>query len=453
MNAMTWGDRSMATPVERSGPGRWVCLGMLAVVLLLYIAFSPWTIASIPVRAVLLAGSLVLLVLFYPDAAARALTMHTPIFVLAAAMAGLGIFVSLANGAGLERIFRSVLEVHVQISFSLIFATIVAEVAGARASALVIVACVGLSALVAILQFANYDFAWQLRGTIGTFQGQAMHLDSSFVNRRPMGLSYSPIQMATQICLAFAVYVAVAEREIVIRSVPSDRINPSIVAATFLLIAFSIAIATRSPILGVCIFLAIYSALRKSGWLVVLLLIGGALAYLASEQLLELFQSRQARLLRVDDDSAMGRLALWKFGILLFRDNPLGYGFGFIPASQYWMPYWHEIYTLQGSDDIKTKELHNYVLIMLNTYGVGLVLMLPLVASMLWRARSYLIYFIPYLAHIMFHNSGPFWNDTLIWFVIGAISTTASTTPFRDRPYREVTRAPIGRGRVALKMQ
>jgi hypothetical protein len=323
-------------------------------------------------------------------------------------------------------------------------------VAGARASARVIVACVGLSALIAILQFLDFGFAWNLRGAIGTFQGQAMHADSSFLSHRPMGLSFSPIQLATQLCLAFAVYVAVAEQESVARFGSGTKANSSVVAAVLLLVAFSIAAATRSPILGACIFLAVYLIQRKSGWLPVLLLAGAVLAYFASEQLLDFFQSKQARVLRVDDDSAMGRLALWKFGILLFRDNPLGYGFGFIPASQHWMPYWHEIYTLQGADDIKTKELHNYVLIMLNTYGVGLILILPLLASILGRVSTYLIYFIPYLAHIMFHNSGPFWNDTLIWFVVGAISAGAAAAPARNGQFH-ARRGPVGKRAAALR--
>jgi hypothetical protein len=444
MNQLASGVRSAVSPRDHSALERWSCLAMLALVLLLYIALNSWGIASIPARGVLLGGFIILLVLLYPDAAKRAVTRHTPIFGLAAAMAGLGIFVSAANGTDFLHILKSVLEVHVQIVMSLVFATIVAEVAGARASALVIVAAVGVSAVIAILQFANFDFAWNLRAALGRLQGQAMHLDTSFLNRRPMGVSFSPIQLATQLCLAFAVYVAVVDRKSITRSGKNRAANSSVVAATALLVAFSFAAATRSPILGAGMFLAVYLIQRQSGWLLVLLLAGGALAYFAGEQLVELFQSRQARVLRIDDDSAMGRLALWKFGILLFLENPLGYGFGFIPASQYWMPYWHELYTLQGADDIKTKELHNYVLIMLNTYGIGLILVAPLVVVLLQRASSYLIYFIPYVAHIMFHNSGPFWNDALIWFVIGAISAIKSPVPSRDVHFRAATLAPAG---------
>jgi hypothetical protein len=396
---------------------------MLALLLLVNIALISWSVASLPVRAFLAFGFLVAVIQLYPDVASRALVRHRPVLALAAALAALGIFVSLANGTGFETIFRAVLEVHVQIAVTLIFATIVCEVAGARASAMVIVCCVGLTALVAMLQFANVDVAWHLREILGVFQGQALNEDGSFVHGRPMGLSYSPIHLATQLCLAFGAYVAVEATQRTDYSRRSAAADPRVIAAVILLIAASVVSGTRSPIVGAVIFLMLYAARRQSAWLLVLLLIGAALVYFVGAQLLESFQSAQPRLVRVDDDSAIGRLALWKFGLLLFRDNPLGYGFGFTP-SEHWMSYWRDVYTMQGADDIKTKQLHNYIINLINTYGVGLILVMPLVVSLLRSVRSHLIYFVPYAAHIMFHNSGPFWNDTLIWFVIGAISAT-----------------------------
>ncbi len=59
---------------------------------------------------------------------------------------------------------------------------------------------------------------------------------------------------------------------------------------------------------------------------------------------------------------------------------------------------------------------------MLNIYGIGLLLFAPVVARLLWHSRASLIFFIPYVVHIVFHNSGPFYNDNVIWFVIAAIA-------------------------------
>jgi hypothetical protein len=59
---------------------------------------------------------------------------------------------------------------------------------------------------------------------------------------------------------------------------------------------------------------------------------------------------------------------------------------------------------------------------MLNTYGIGIMLLVPLAARLLYRSRAVLMFFIPYIVHIMFHNSGPFWNDMIIWFVVAVLS-------------------------------
>jgi len=40
----------------------------------------------------------------------------------------------------------------------------------------------------------------------------------------------------------------------------------------------------------------------------------------------------------------------------------------------------------------------------------------------LTRSKASLIFFIPYIIHILFHNYGPFFNDNVIWFVVAAIA-------------------------------
>lgn len=398
---------------------RWLVLGMLGVLMFLNIALISWKVSIIPVRGVLAVGLLFVLSVLYPDAAARGVARHRPILLLAAALATLGTFVSVVNGAGLEAIIQAVVEVHIQIAVTLLVATIVAEVAGARSSIYVIIAVIGLSAVVAILQFADVDGAWRLREMLGNLQGQKLNEFGPFINKRPMGLTYSPIQLATQFCLAFGAYAVLRNGEGILTG-GRNRTDPAIIVAALFLIALSVVTGTRSPILGAAILLALYSARRQGVGLALMLLGGGAIAYFAGTQIIEALQSSQPRVVRVNDDSAIGRLSLIKFGLLLFGDNPLGYGFTFTP-SEHWMKFWRELYDLQGSDDIQSKELHNYILNMLNTYGIGIILVLPLAIGLLRRSSAHLLFFVPYIVHIMFHNSGPFWNDTIIWFVIGAL--------------------------------
>jgi hypothetical protein len=116
-------------------------------------------------------------------------------------------------------------------------------------------------------------------------------------------------------------------------------------------------------------------------------------------------------------------MSLFTFGLILFRDNPLGYGLEFSPVD-HWTDYWHYLYTLPSAVVVQTRELHNYALNMLNTYGIGLLLLLPTAFGLLRRGKASLIFFVPYIVHIAFHNSGPLWNDMIIWFVIAAISVT-----------------------------
>lgn len=405
---------------------RWLALGSMLLLLAMNVALIGLKVGTIPIRGVLAIGLLAGFALLYPGATQRAIAKHTGVFVLAISLAALGTFVSLVNGTGVSDIFRAILEVHVQAIVTLSLATIAAQVAGPRASVAAIVAVVGASVLVAALQFAGLDAAWHLRSALGKIQGENMALNSSFLNHRPMGLSFSPIHLSTQICLAFAAYASLRSREQFARF-GTDRADPAVILAIFALIGASIVIATRSPILGAAAMLAYY-ALRRRGALLPLLFIAlaGTVA-LADQQILEMLQVPQARVVSVSDDSAVGRLALIKYGFMLLRDNPLGYGLDFSP-SDHWMQYWRELYTFQSADDIKTKELHDYAINMLNSYGVGLLLVLPIAYGILKKSTNYLLYFVPYIVHTVFHNTGPFWNDSILWFVIGAISGITAGT-------------------------
>jgi len=48
--------------------------------------------------------------------------------------------------------------------------------------------------------------------------------------------------------------------------------------------------------------------------------------------------------------------------------------------------------------------------------------LVPVVVRLLRQSKASLIFFVPYVVHILFHNYGPFFNDNVIWFVIAAIA-------------------------------
>ncbi len=399
-------------------PLSWLAAGAIAFLVLFNIALISLAVASIPLRSILSVLLLGFFAILRPQVLQRAISRHSLIFLLAGILAAVGCFSSFVNGANFAVVFRALLEVHVQAIITLLFATVASELAGPRAAVAAFVGAVGVSAGVAFMQIGGLDFAWSLRETLGGLQGHDLHENSSFLNRRPMGLSFSPIHLATQACLAFAAYAGLKYWEQ--KTAAASIIDWRILLAVGALVAVSITCATRSPILGSAIFLTVYLAMKGEKSAAMLLLASGGALYLAAPIILDAMQGSEIRAFRVGDNSSTGRLPLVTFGVLLFLDNPLGYGFDF--ASQdHWNKFWPAIYSMPSAGVIRVAELHNYFLNMLTTYGIGLLLTTPLVALLLWRGRVFIPVFIPYIAHITFHNSGPFWNDTLFWFVIGSL--------------------------------
>ncbi len=397
---------------------RAVAVSAFALLLGLYVALPSLRVAGVPVRGVASLTVLIFFLVSYPAAAETALRKYLPVITLAAGFAVLGIFISLLNQASVDMIVQSVTEIHLQIIVLMFVAGMLAEIAGPRACMLAIVGVIGTSAFFAVLQVLGFDFAWELRRTLGPFAKE--ELRPTIIDRRPTGLSYSPIQLATQLCLAFAAFLAVRERER-LRRLRAQTVDPALLLALLVLFAGSVATATRSPILGGMVFIAFYVAVHRRSWLPVAFGLGAVLIYLAWPLVLSAVQSNAPRLLRVDDNSASTRLVFAFYGIRLFLANPLGYGLTFQPSDM-WVAYWPELYMMQGSSGAQKNALHNYALSMLNIYGIGILLLAPLAASLLRRAGPYLIFFVPYAVHIMFHNSGPFFSDTIIWFVIAAIA-------------------------------
>lgn len=404
---------------------KWIALAGLFILLLLNIAFPVWKISTVPIRGFFAGALLIALSVLYPSYTIRAVRENRQLLGLVAGLALIGIFVSAANGLAPEGIAQAVIEIHVQTAVMILVAFIVAYICGARACMLAIIGAIALSGLAAVLQALGIDAAWDIRQWLSELQNQEGFLE--FGKNRPFGLSFSPIQLATQLCLAFAVYTAVRDKQRQRRN-GIVGVDAAVFPALLVFVAVSVACATRSPVLGALLFFAFYAAQRRGAWLSFMVLLGGLAVYLLGPMILDMIQSAQPRMVQTDDKSATGRMSLFTFGLILFRDNPLGYGLGFNPTD-HWTDYWHYLYTLPSAVVVQTRELHNYALDMLNTYGIGLLLLSPTVFGLLRRGKASLLFFIPYLAHIAFHNSGPLWNDMIIWFVVAAISVAGQNVP------------------------
>jgi hypothetical protein len=389
------------------------------------VALNAFKIGGLPIRGLVAAGILVLAIIFYFDHAKLALKRNLALLGLAAGLAVLGVFVSLVNGAATQAVIRSVAEVHVQAAILLMVAAILAQVAGARACVTAIIAVIGISACVAVAQMMDMPSAWALRRALGPLPNEAIKgLD--FADRRHTGLSFSAIQLATQLCLAFAAFTAVRDK---VRPSTVGKISadPVVMLALLALFAASIACATRSPILGGLIFLAAYAVQRRTPWLPLFLILAAIVVYMGWPLLMDAVESNAPRVTRIDDDSAAARITLVYYGLRLLADNPLGYGLTFAPMTL-WSSYWPDLYTMPAPRGVRVNDLHNYAMTMLNIYGVGILLLIPIIARLLRRAGTSLIFFVPYIVHILFHNAGPFYNDNVIWFVIAAIAATSTAS-------------------------
>jgi hypothetical protein len=389
---------------------------VFAALLLATVALNAFKVGGVPIRGLFVLGALALSVLLYFDVAKRVLKDNLLLLGLAAGLAVLGIFVSLVNQASAAAVLWNVTEVHVQAAATIMVAAILARVAGPRASALAIVAVIAVSALVAAAQMMDMHAAWALRRALGPLTHEELQ-GLNLQERRPVGLAYSPIQFSTHLCLAFAAFVAVRDK---LRWSASGA-DPLVVPALLALFAASIACATRSPILGGFVFIAAYALQRRTSWLPLFLIVAAVAVYFAWPMLMEVVGTNAPRVVRTDDNSAEARSTLVYYGLRLFADNPLGYGLTFAPMTL-WQHYWPDLYMMQAPEGARENELHNYLVNMINTYGVGLLLFTPVVARLLMRSKASLIFFIPYIIHILFHNYGPFFNDNVIWFVVAAIA-------------------------------
>lgn len=396
----------------------------LVVLVALNIALPGYDIAGVPLRGLLTAGLLGVGLILYSEETLQAVQKHLLVLVLAGCLALLGVFVSIINGSSLLGIAQAVTEVHIQAALTLLVAALFARVCGARACIYIVVALVACSAAVAVFQMLGVHSAWGLRAFFARVQHESVTNLAFFERQRPMGISYSPIHLATQLCVVFGGFTAL--REIERRRSPGPvKPDPAVVVALGVFVVACFASGTRSPILGGVIFFALYLMLRRGSWLLLLAFFGAALLVLGWPLFMDAVQSGAPRVARVDDNSAAARLVFAYYGTHLFLDNPLGYGLLFDPT-KLWGGYWTDLYLMRAAQGAQEHDLHDYVLSMLNTYGIGIVLMTPLVVRLLKSAGSSLLFFIPYVVQIMFHNAGPFYNDTIVWFIVGALSAGAA---------------------------
>jgi hypothetical protein len=392
----------------------WPAYLLFILSLVLSVAFVKLSVGPVPVRSLTLLASLGLLTLAVPSCVGEAALKMRKFLAIIALFALLGTIVSLLNGVAAADLLQQLMEIHLQAAFAVLTAAGMAGAVGVAPVVWGFIFAVGLTAAVAIAQAIGLDFAWNLRSLAGDIMNDPLATRQFYVTRwRALGLSYSPVILATQVCLAFAAFFALRLHQ---RDDSIQSIDKGIVAGAVVAILVCIASGNRSPLLGFLMFLGLYYAVVAPR---VLILLGPVLVFgiFLSELLLDLLAERGLRVASRDDGSAEGRSILQWYGLQLFLRHPMGYGLTF-DSTQYWPLFAHETRYMENPQAIRVYALHNYPLMMLNKYGLFVIGLLLLVLPRTRAQWVVVLAFVPYLAHIFFHNDGPFLADFFIWYVL-----------------------------------
>lgn len=414
---------------EISGPDGWrtpagaLALGLFALTVLLGVAVVKFGVASVPVRLVPLALCAGVLLLARPEHVGEALRLSRTSLILIAGVATLALIVSLANGQSGAVIGRQLVELHAQAAFGLVTVCALALCVGARPVLVVFLGVFALTFMLALLQFAGLEAAWDVRAALGAIMRDPPLTRAAYAgHERALGLSYSPVHFALQSCLALAaaLLLRASRHDVFART---DWVLLAVVGALCL---GCVATGNRSPLLGLLLFVGLYLGVRAPKRIVIIAPLM-LLAVLAVGPVLDLLSDTGMRVASTEDGSAAGRSTLRAYGLHLIGLRPFGWGLGF-DSVKYWATFMSEARYMENPLSIRQWALHNYYLMVLCKHGLLLLFAVPfLIPRTRWGVLLWMG-FVPYAVHIFFHNDGPLQGDFLIFYLLGAAIATAPAT-------------------------
>jgi len=227
----------------------WIVLLLFALSAVCAIMLVRYSVSGVPLRTFFMMAALGLLVLGAPYALVEAARDLRRILQVVAAFTVLGIIVSIFAGDGPGLIVQQVIEIHVQAVISLLVVRSLVKEMGVKPVLVIFLTAWGVSGIFAFLQGLGLDFAWEAREQLG----ELMRAHIAYLGReRALGLSFTPIHLATQTCLALAAFYA-------LRLYQSDgailrRVDPKLLGMLLICGIVCISSGNRSPLLGIGIF-------------------------------------------------------------------------------------------------------------------------------------------------------------------------------------------------------
>jgi hypothetical protein len=397
--------------------------GLFAANMILSVCLVRLGVGPLPVRVAFTLTAFLLIWAARPQALHDAVWLHRKAIGFISIVASVAGVVSVLNGVEFGVIVQQLAEIYGQAVFGILIGSMLFTVCGVNTVIYIFIGVVLTSTVVAILQFVSFEPAWQAYFFFQQLQPQSITPEMFWhdVRYRALGLSYTPVHLATQICMAFAAFYTYAlfrygEERVIWR-------NYTVLWVFFVVAMIGcIASGNRSPMLGLIAFMFFF-LVRRSPVAAAFAAIGGICVLLFGDLFLEFLQSFGLRVLNTNNSSSEGRTALRLFGILLLFDNPLGYGVDF-DSTSYWWLHWQDVQDLENPEAIMIHALHNYYLMILNKNGAIMLAFMAFVGMLLWKNKNFSLGLIPYIIHIFYHNDGPLQADFMFWYIYPLFQAT-----------------------------
>lgn len=424
--SVTTSESILTTPhglsVDVAPFGRTVIRVLFGVTVLLSVAMVKWNVAGIPVRSMTALLLLLAVAAFHLDVIFASIREAWTLLCIIAFAALIGTVSSAMNSNDSALVARQLVEIHVQAIVGTIVGVAVRRTCGARTILVAFAVGVGLSALIAVLQFLGVGPAASLRRFLSSFQVQEVQREFFFSSEsRSAGLSYSAVLLGTQLCLLFATIYA--DRLRTLGEGLLRKPDAPLLLTLPLLAVASVVSGNRSPLLGLLCFGILYFWFAQRRTAIFLIVIAIA-AYPVLLMLPDLLRGLGLRVGETQDSSAVGRIVLQIYGLMLFAARPYGYGLTF-DSTEHWLGFWPYLKDFENAEAITWHALHNYYLMVINKYGFPILLLGIVVVRILLRYRWAVLGFVPYLVHIFFHNDGPLQGDFFIWYILPMYAGTA----------------------------
>lgn len=417
--------------------------------LLLASAFSiflvRFSVAGLPVRVLLVFMIGAIITALYPRyVLGSVVTMRWPLLVLA--YAGLCAMLSsyfAKNNMG--QAFGQLFEIHIQAAVNLVICNALVYMLGVRNFSIALLFPIVFSGFIALMQFASIPGGWALYHVFAGMQPQSYEdLEFFSVEYRPLGLSYSPVHLGTQICHVFAVVFCLIQLKFATRE--SVMSSVYLAALVIFVAVISTVSGNRSPTLGLVVFLAVYIIIESARYRFVFLG-AGLVLFVVGDAVIQILAATGLRVFNTTNSSGAGREVLRAYGWLLFLDNPLGYGILFNSQKpEMWSKYLFKLLKYEHPENITIHALHNSYLVMLNKHGAQLLLLAPLIARWFFSNKIIFYAYLPYIIHCYYHNDGPLQGDFIFWYVLPLVIATAQLATSRKAAARSmaVPYPPLG---------